>query len=201
MYYNMKGEFSLENTTTVSARVDAKVLAAARQKLAPQGLTVSGFVRLALIKAARGEVDVLQLQGAPKSADDVSQLTALVDDLIDYQRLVDYRQDPMWANALKSLFLMHICLDCYLDRPNQLAYFAQWQTMEMELLKPDYFDRFYAMFNADFRWLARLNVMPDNQLLLNAVDNYNTFFAISDQQKSLRSFMKELFELLRTKPA
>lgn len=193
----MKEEFNLENTTTVSARVDAKVVAAARAKLAEQGLTISEFVRLALIKAARGEVDVLKLQGAPKSADEVSQLTALVDDLIDYRHLVNYHQDPMWANALKSLFLMHLCLDCYLDRPNQLADFAQWQTMEMELLKPDDFDRFYAMFNVDFRWLARLNVMPDNRLLLNAVDNYNTFFAISDQQKSLRSFMKELFEILK----
>lgn len=193
----MKGVFSLENTTTVSARVDAKVVAAARKKLAPKGLTVSEFVRLALIKAARGEVDVLQLQAASKSADEVSQLTVLVDDLIDYQRLVHYRQDPMWANALKSLLLMHVCLDCYLDRPNQLADFAQWQTMEMDLLKPDDFERFYAMFNADFRWLARLNVMPDNRLLLNAVDNYNAFFAISDQQKSLRSFMKELFTILK----
>lgn len=193
----MKGAFSLENTTTVSARVDANVVAAARQKLAEQGLTVSEFVRLALIKAARGEVDVLQLQAATKSADEVSQLMALVDDLINYQRLVDYHQDSMWANALKSLLLMHVCLDCYLDRPNQLADFAQWQTMEIELLKPDDFDRFYAMFNADFRWLARLNVMPNNRLLLNAVDNYETFFAISDQQKSLRSFMKELFEILK----
>lgn len=193
----MKGAFSLENTTTVSARIDAKVVAAARKKLAPQGLTVSEFVRLALIKAARGEVDVLKLQGAPKSADEVSQLTALVDDLIDYQRLVHYHQDSMWANALRSLLLMHVCLDCYLDRPNQLADFAQWQTMEMELLKPDYFDRFYAMFNADFRWLARLNVMPNNRLLMNAVNNYNTFFAIRDQHKSLRSFMKELFTILK----
>lgn len=197
MYYKVKGDFSLENTTTVSARVDANVVAAARAKLTERGLTISEFVRLALIKAARGEVDVLQLQASTKSANEVSQLMALVDDLIDYQHLVHYRQDPMWANALKSLFLMHICLDCYLDRPNQLADFAQWQALEMELLKPDDFERFYAMFNADFRWLARLNVMPNNQLLLNAVDNYNAFFAISDQQKSLRSFMKELFAILK----
>lgn len=201
MYYKMKGDFSLENTTTVSARVDAKVVAAARQKLTQQGLTVSEFVRLALIKAARGEVDVLQLQAATKPADEASQLTAWVEDLIDYQDLVNYQQDPIWANALRSLLLMHVCLDCYLDRPNQLANFAQWQTMEMELLKPDDFDRFYAMFNADFRWLARLNVMPNNRLLMNAVDNYNTFFAISDQQKPLRSFMKELFALLKTQSA
>lgn len=187
----------MENTTTVSARVDAKVVAAARQKLAEQGLTISEFVRLALIKAVRGEVDVLQLQAANKSVDKVSQLNALVDDLINYQDLVNYHQDPMWANALKSLFLMHVCLDCYLDRPNQLADFAQWQTMEMELLKPDDFDRFYAMFNADFRFLARLNVMPDNRLLINAVDNYNVVLAVSDRQKSLRSFMKELFEILK----
>lgn len=138
------------------------------------------------------------MQAAPKPADKVSQLNALVDDFINYPDLVNDHQDPMWANALKSLLLMHFCLDCYLDRPNQLADFAQWQTMEMELLKPDDFERFYAMFNADFRWLARLNVMPDNRLLLNAVNNYNAFFAISDQQKSLRSFMKELFALLKT---
>lgn len=187
----------MENTTTVSARVDANVVAAARAKLAEQGLTVSEFVRLALIKAARGEVDVLQLQAAPRPADKVSQLNALVDDLINYQALVDDQPDPLWANALKSLLLMHVCLDCYLDRPNQLADFGQWQTMEMELLKPDDFDRFYAMFNTDFQWLARLNMMPDNRLLLNAVDNYNTFFAISDRQKSLRSFMKELFTILK----
>lgn len=173
------------------------MVAAARAKLTQQGLTVSEFVRLALIKAARGEVDVLQLQAVPKSADEVSQLTALVDDLIDYRHLVHYRQDPMWANALKSLFLMHVCLDCYLDQPSQLADFAQWQTMEMELLKPDDFDRFYAMFNADFRWLARLKVMPNNHLLLNAVNNYHAFFAISDRQKSLRSFMEELFAIFK----
>lgn len=197
MYYKVKGDFNLENTTTVSARVDANVVAAARAKLTERGLTISEFVRLALIKAARGEVDVLQLQASTKSANEVSQLTALVDDLIDYQDLVHYRQDPMWANALKSLLLMHVCLDCYLDRPNQLVDFAQWQALEMELLKPDDFERFYAMLNADFQWLARLNVMPNNQLLLNAVDNYNAFFAISDQQKSLRSFMKELFAILK----
>ena len=195
MYYKVKGDFSLENTTTVSARVDANVVAVARQKLAEQGLTVSEFVRLALIKAAHGEVDVLKLQGAPKSADEVSQLTALVEDLIDYQRLVNDHQDPMWANALKSLLLMHVCLDCYLDRP--VVNFAQWQTLEMERLKPDDFDGFYAMVNADSHFLARSKGVVNNRLLLNAVDNYNTFFAISDQQKSLRSFMKELFTILK----
>lgn len=187
----------MENTTTVSARVDANVVAAARQKLAEQGLTVSEFMRLALIKAARGEVDVLQLQAATKPTDKVSQLSTLVDDLIDYQDLVNDHQDPMWANALKSLLLMHVCLYCYLDRPNQLADFTQWQTMEMELLKPDDFDRFYAMFKADFHFLARSKGVVNNRLLLNALDNYHAFLAISERQKSLRSFMKKLFEILK----
>lgn len=195
----MKGEINLENTTTVSARVDAKVVAAARAKLAEQGLTISEFVRLALIKAARGEVDVLQLQAVSKPMDKVSQLTALVDDFINYQDLVNDHQDPMRANALKSLLLMHVCLDCYLDRP--VVDFAQWQTLEMERLKPDDFDRFDAMFNADFHFLGRLKVMVDNRLLINAVDNYNAFFAISDRQLSLRSFMEELFELLKKQVA
>lgn len=186
----------MENTTTVSARVDAKVVAAARAKLAEQGLTISEFVRLALIKAARGEVDVLQLQAATKPTDKVSQLNALVEDLIDYQNLVNDHQDPMWANALKSLLLMHVCLDCYLDRPNQLADFAQWQALEMELLKPDDFERFYAMFNADFHFLARSKGVVNNHLLINAVNNYNRFLALSERQKSLRAFMKKLFELL-----
>lgn len=189
----------MENTTTVSARVDAKVVAAARAKLAEQGLTISEFVRLALIKAARGEVDVLQLQMAPKPADKVSQLTALVEDLINYHDLVNDQPDPMWANALKSLLLMHVCLDCYLDRP--VVDFMQWQTLEIERLKPDDFDRFDAMVNADFHFLARLKVMGDNRLLINAVDNYHAFLAISDQQKSLRSFMKELFEILKKQVA
>lgn len=185
----------MENTTTVSARVDAKVIAAARVKLAEQGLTISEFVRLALIKAARGEVDVLQLQAAAKPTDKVSQLSTLVDDLIDYQDLVNDHQDPMWANALKSLLLMHVCLDCYLDRA--VVDFAQWQTLEMELLKPDDFDRFDAMINADFHFLARSKGVVNNQLLINAVNNYNRFLAISDQQKSLQAFMRELFAILK----
>lgn len=185
----------MENTTTVSARVDANVVAAARQKLAEQGLTVSEFVRLALIKAARGEVDVLQLQATTNPADEVSQMNVLVEDLINYPDLVNDQPNPMCANALKSLLLMHVCLDCYLDRP--VVNFAQWQTLEMERLKPDDFDGFYAMVNADSHFLARSKGVVNNRLLLNALDNYHAFLEISEQQKSLRSFMKELFAIFK----
>lgn len=84
---------SVKKDKTISTRVTADVSERAKQNLAKQGLTISEYIRLSLVKAANNEVRLVSFLDSPEALEAKKEAdtgeTKTIGSLTDFDNWID----------------------------------------------------------------------------------------------------------------